>query len=284
LPRFSLVLFIVFVLLALATATYADETLDPSSLIGQAVGNANGATDAPTAVARSQPAAPAGHLVALDPGHSPSDTGAAAFQPDGTVLVERDLALRVALKTAALLRSAGYRVLLTRTADVDVNAFHADLNGDGVVNFHDELQARIDLVNAAGAEALVSIHFNGSADSSLRGTEVYYNPERTFGLANTRLASLLLDRLVRTLVRAGYLETVNRGLKLDTDFPGDDHFYLLGASNTHRIARGSQMPGAVAEALFVSNPFDAAWLRQENTLTALALGYSEAITTYFGGR
>src|SRR5262245_61725741 len=214
LRRFALFLFILLVSLALATATYADEPPVPSDLVGQAVASLHGAAEAPTEVARPQPAAAAGHLVALDPGHSPSDAGAAALQPDGSLLVERELALRVALKTAVLLRSAGYRVVLTRTTDADVNASHADLNGDGAVDFHDELQARIDLVNAAGAELLVSMHFNGSPDARLRGTEVYYNPERSFGLANIRLASLLLDRLVRALVRTGYVETVNRGLKL----------------------------------------------------------------------
>ncbi len=222
-----------------------------------------------------------GRIIALDPGHSPSDPGASALLPDGTLLREQDLTLQVAFKTAALLRQAGYRVVMTRTADVDVNTNHLDLNGDGVFDFHDELQARIDLLNASGAELFVSMHFNGSTDSSLHGTEVYYNPERTFGADNHRLATLVLDSLYRSLVRAGYSSTVNRGLKLDTDFPGDDHLFLLGASNSLRIARESRLPGVLAEALFLTNPLDAAWLSQQTTLDALAAGYSTAISQYF---
>jgi N-acetylmuramoyl-L-alanine amidase len=41
------------------------------------------------------------------------------------------------------------------------------------------------------------------------------------------------------------------------------------------------MPSALVEGLFLSNPQEAALLRQDSTLDALARGYAEGIRTYF---
>jgi N-acetylmuramoyl-L-alanine amidase len=43
------------------------------------------------------------------------------------------------------------------------------------------------------------------------------------------------------------------------------------------------MPSVLVEGLFLSNPREAALLRQESTLDALARGYAEGIRAYFAG-
>ena len=69
-------------------------------------------------------------LVVIDPGHGGTQIGAAHVFPGGPVLVEKDLNLTVALKTAELLRGAGRQVLLTRTADTQVNNPPRDVTGE----------------------------------------------------------------------------------------------------------------------------------------------------------
>lgn len=89
----------------------------------------------------SGPAEPAlSGVVALDPGHGGSNTGAAY----GGVR-EKDLNLSIAQRTASLLEAAGLTVVLTRTDDRDVGLYD-----------------RTDFAAARNADVFVSIHCNAS--------------------------------------------------------------------------------------------------------------------------
>lgn len=94
-------------------------------------------------------------------------------------LVEKDVNLRIALLLADMLIEEGYEVVLTRTGDSLVNTAGEDLNGDGKVTVEDDLQARVDLINASQADILLSIHHNGF-DSPMRGTSTYFCADRPF--------------------------------------------------------------------------------------------------------
>ena len=54
---------------------------------------------------------------------------------------------------------------------------------------HRDLAARAACANAAGAAALVSVHFNAFGDPSVGGTEAFYDSARTFSAENRRLAT-----------------------------------------------------------------------------------------------
>ena len=69
----------------------------------------------------------------------------------------------MATRLADLLRAAGLNVVQSRTADAQVNATK-DLTGDGKIALADDLQARVDAANAAKADILVAVHFNGIDD------------------------------------------------------------------------------------------------------------------------
>ncbi|HEX9015309.1 MAG TPA: LysM peptidoglycan-binding domain-containing protein, partial [Chloroflexota bacterium] len=90
-------------------------------------------------------------LVVLDPGHGGTEIGAAHIYPDGVAILEKDINLKIAMKTADLLRRAGRQVILTRTTDTQVNNPPKDLTGDGRMTLDDDLQARVDIANANGA-------------------------------------------------------------------------------------------------------------------------------------
>jgi len=220
----------------------------------------------------------AGKIVAVDPGHGGIETG--AVSPSG--LIEKNVNLKIALKLAALLRAGGYTPVLTRDSDRQVNTAGADLNGDGVVDNNDDLQARVDIANRAHADILVSIHNDSSSNPAVHGTRVYYSLGRPFVDRSIKLASALQTGIVGSLRAAGY-NALDEGI-------GDDeplqkpygHLFLLGPLSP-RVARASNMPGALGESLYLSNPVESALLARDDILTAIAKGYYDGINRYFAG-
>jgi N-acetylmuramoyl-L-alanine amidase len=208
-----------------------------------------------------QPLAPVD--VALDPGHSRADVGAA-----GGGLREYQLTFDLAHRVKAHLEAANLSVRLTRADDLPLTPLTNALATDQI---NAEQTARI----AAGgpARVFVSLHFNGGP-TSLHGTETYYNPERADDTSTTD--RVLADALQRNVVNAlaaevGY-SSVDRGVKSDlTAGKPYGHFFSL---------RGPE-PSALVENLFLSNPNDAAALRDDATLDALADGCVQGILEYF---
>jgi N-acetylmuramoyl-L-alanine amidase len=200
--------------------------------------------------------------VGLDPGHSDADVGAA-----GGGLREADLTLALALRIRPLLEAQGLRVALSRTDNRPLTAMS---HPDPTARTRLEQEARIAAV--APARIYVSVHFNGHPNSAIRGTETYYNGDN-FGPDSRRLAAALQAHVVGELRAAG-VDALDRGVKEDlTAGKPYGHFFSL---------RGPQ-PSALVEGLFLSNPQDAAALRQDGTLDALARGYAEGIRAYFAG-
>ncbi|MBI4321220.1 MAG: N-acetylmuramoyl-L-alanine amidase [Chloroflexi bacterium] len=231
-------------------------------------------TPAPTP---PEPARPRTRVIALDPGHGGPEPGASA-----PGLAEKDINLKIALRLTELLRAQGYEVVLTRDTD---RATTTEYKGGGYPGgVARDLQARVDIANAASADLFISIHNNGSGDPGQSGTEVWYNNQRPFAERNLALARLVQENLLGELVAIGY-RAVNRGIKNDSSFrifQGRPYnIYVLGPGTGGRPHVPTQMPGVLGESLFVSNAADAAMLRQERTLDAIAAGYRDAIIAYF---
>jgi N-acetylmuramoyl-L-alanine amidase len=102
-------------------------------------------------------------VIAIDPGHGGSDDG---MKNPRLGLKEKVYTLAVANELRPLLEKAGYRVVMTRTSDRNV-----------------ELPMRAEIANSQGADLFVSIHFNagGAGDTRTHGTEVF-----TFTLQSQR--------------------------------------------------------------------------------------------------
>jgi len=218
-------------------------------------------------------------IVTLDPGHGGTEIGTAHTFPDGTVLAEKDLNLRVVLRARDLLQQAGYQVVTTRTTDSPVNADKKDLTGDGKVTLSDDLQARIDIANKAGSDIFVSIHFNGSSDTSTNGTYVFYDPDQPYTARSKSLADLVDASLIKSMQDAGYRPS-NHGSARDTAVLEGDHYYLLSPKTTI-VPRPSTMPAIIGEGLFLTNDADANALRNNAVVEAIAQGYAAGIKAYF---
>ncbi|HEX8966441.1 MAG TPA: N-acetylmuramoyl-L-alanine amidase [Chloroflexota bacterium] len=217
--------------------------------------------------------------ITLDAGHGASEIGTSHTFADGTVLQEKELNLRVMLRVRDLLQQSGFQVNTTRTRDTAVNADKKDLTGDGKVTLSDDLQARVDAANNNGSDIFVSIHFNGISDPSVKGTYVFYDPDRPYSDRGKALADMVDAALTKSLKDAGYT-TVDHGATKDTSVLGGDHYYLL-SPKTDVVARPSTMPAIIGEALFLTNDDDANALRKDAIVEAVARGYLEGIKAYF---
>ncbi len=184
-------------------------------------------------------------LIAIDPGHGGNDPGAIN---NAYGLTESHLTLQLSMMVRDELRRLGWKVIMTREGDNEVG----DPGGDD----HQELQARCDVANAAGARLFVSIHINASTSSSLNGTTTYY-----YRQADKQFAQAVQAATV------GNDGIANDGVKREA-------FYVV----KHTI-----MPAVLVETAFLSNPHDATLLQQSAFLQRVAHGIVRGLMDYTGG-
>jgi N-acetylmuramoyl-L-alanine amidase len=177
------------------------------------------------------------------------------------------------------LQQAGYEVTITRTKDTQVNVDNRDLTGDGKADVSDDLQTRVDVANRARSDILVSVHFNGAADPNMKGTYIFWDPDRPFADRNRALAESIQAAMVKSLKDAGYV-TVDRGARTDTSVLAGGHYFLL-SPKTSIVSRSSEMPAVIGEPLFLTNSDDANAARTDGVVEAVARGYLEGIKAYF---
>ncbi len=233
-------------------------------------------------------------VVFLDPGHGGVDTGTIGTTTDGATVEEKNITLAIALQTADHLRADGIDVVLSRTDDSLPGSTPSDYSPDGKMLTPDgvlaDLQRRIDRANESGARVLLSIHLNGFTDPSVGGAETFYDPSRPFGDQNKRFATLVQNTLIANLRAKGY-DTPDRGVTSDEDLQteslgslaGDyNHLVLLGPAVPGRL-RPSEMPGALSEPLFLSNPPEATAVSQPDVQDLIATSYTQAIEAFLDG-
>ncbi len=214
-------------------------------------------------------------VVAIDPGHGGRYAGAVLHGPGGILLAEKEINLDIALRLADLLRQAGLQPVLTRDVDGEVNPNRDDLNANGRADEDDDLQARVDVANEAGAALFWSIHHNGLAASEVRGTSSFFCQHHSRGDEAQALCQLLQAHLLDALTQLGYSPR-DLGARDDAGLNKPyGHLFLAGPA-TPRVLRPSAMPTVVGEALFVTNPLEGELLARDDTRQALAQAYFQA--------
>ena len=196
------------------------------------------------------------YTVYIDPGHGGVDSGASY----GGVY-EKNLALSVANKLKANLIQLGYQVLMTRTADYNVD-------------FKTE---RSKMANQSNADLFISIHFNatGLASSNATGIETYwyqydpeYQPKINAAMHNdpTRLAeSEILANQVQASLISG-TGAVNRGVRRET----------------FAVLRETAIPAILVELGFMDNPSDLQKIKEDAYQTKLANALAQGIDNWYG--
>jgi N-acetylmuramoyl-L-alanine amidase len=203
-----------------------------------------------------------GQTVFIDPGHGGIDPGVVGAV-SGQQVLEKDATLAVAARLSDLLRADGYRVVMARTQDSTVLKLSSTDSVMGSLTAsaeHRDLAARAACANAAGAAALLSIHFDAFGDPSVAGTETFYDSARNFAPDSRRLAVDLQGALVSAL------STSDRGVWTDDQLAAPTltssgstygHLIELGPMSAGWVDNPSQMPGALVEPLFLTNPAEA---------------------------
>ena len=220
-----------------------------------------GAAIAPLA---PQAGAADGITIALDPGHGGSDPGASA-----NGLVEKDLTLAVGRALKAELETyQGVRVHMTREDDSRPSE-----------NISQDLSARVASSVAAGASALVSLHFNsGTAGSN--GAEVWYPNASSYNYSTHTQGAALATAIQNQLTSLGLTD---RGIKT-RDNPYYD--YPDGSTGDYyaisRHARLSNLTGIIVEHAFLTSASDAARLREPGFVQSLAMADAAGIAQALG--
>jgi N-acetylmuramoyl-L-alanine amidase len=230
--------------------------------------------------------------VFLDAGHGGVDPGGVGSTQDGRTIYEADATLPVELDTMALLRADGFRVVVSRTDDTTVLRLGpADESGQLLTlqGAHDDVAARDVCANDAKADLLVGIYFDaGTAAGGLTA----YDPDRPFSAASLRFATLLQTDVLAALNAQGW-DIPDDGVTADTQlgsFVGDassggiagaaasyDHLLLLGPAMAGFFSTPSQMPGAVIEPLYLTDPFEGTLAVGRHGQTVLARGIATAV-------
>lgn len=201
--------------------------------------------------------------VFIDAGHGGLDPGVVGTAAGGGQVLEKDVTLVVAERLTVLLREKGYRVVMARTQDTSVLKLAATDSNTGAITAdaeHRDLLARVACANASGAAVLVSIHFDGFVDPSVGGTETFYDNARTFSGASQVLASDLQSALVAQLGasdRGVWTDDKIAAPTLTTSGDSYGHLIELGPASAGWVDVPSQMPGALVEPLFLTNPTEA---------------------------
>ncbi len=197
-------------------------------------------------------AAPMGNrLTLIDPGHGGPDPGASS--PAG--MREKDLVLDIGLSLRDYLEDAGCTVLMTRESDHDLSATpDASLAERKRVDLH----RRSEIIEASGADVVISLHANAVPSSRWRGAQVFYRPDR--GPENERLARSIQQALV------DITGETDRDINITVDQ------YILAQT---------ELPAVNVEVGFLSNPRDAELLAEKLYRKKVAWAIHIGILRYF---
>ena len=197
----------------------------------------------------------AGLKIVLDPGHGGSDLGAMHHG-------QREAAVNLAIAQVLRprLEQLGASVLLTRDDDGSVLPPHA--------LERDELQARADIANRAGADLFVSIHADASEDPRLAGALTFFGPERGYPIIAGRSPRLVAQS--RLFARAMQRELVAASGQINLGIQSAP-FWTIGAAQT---------PAVLVEVGFLTNAGDARRLAQAAFRQRIAEGIARGIVAY----
>jgi N-acetylmuramoyl-L-alanine amidase len=226
----------------------------------------------------------------LDAGHGGRDPGAVGSAKSGNTIYEANETLAVELDTMAILHTAGFRVVVSRTRDTSVLRLGpGDVSGRAltVEGSHEDVLARDLCANDAHADVLVGIYFNAGAPYNA-GSVTGYDAARPFAADNLRLAKLLQADVLAAMNAQGWgipddgvQPDVGLGSALSSEALSYGHLVLLGPADPGYVSTPSRMPGALIEPLFVTDPFEGSIAASGHGQKVIAGALAKAIEQYF---
>jgi N-acetylmuramoyl-L-alanine amidase len=281
-----------------STAASASEA--PSPGIGEVI-------PAPGSTSTIYAPNPGAIVVAIDPGHGGClDWGVANTFRSGSDFSEKAMTLAIGLELKRALEAQGITVVMTRQTDEalagddypDLGCHgppFRDVNGDGEAGFdpegktrtHDELQARLDLVNLARADVLVSIHIN-SSNVEFAATQTYWTDETAWGpTATQRLAQLVQDGVVAAMDPVAAYDRQDRGISAVNYFIVAPPLFETTPERPDprkQPTRGALLPAILTEVGYITLAAEQDLLLSPAGQTAAAQGIADALASFLGAR
>lgn len=190
--------------------------------------------------------------ILLDPGHGGMDGGASSK----TGLLEKDINLKIGLKTKELLEREGYKILMTREEDKWLCTEGGTIRKRKL----EDLENRYKFKKESGCDMFISIHLNAFPQSKYYGAQVWYGENQS---------SKIMGRLLQKTFRES-LDNNNDRIEKP-------------ARNSYKILRDNgEIPAVLAECGFLSNPEEAAKLNDEAYQEKIAEVIVQAVNIYFG--
>ncbi len=255
---------------------------------------------------------PGAIVVAIDPGHGGClDWGVPDPGKRGPDFSEKTMTLAIGLELRRILEEQGVTAVMTRDADEalagdDYPALGCsgppfrDVNGDGQSGFdpegktrtRDELQARLDLVNLARADLLVSIHINSLTQNGvvfeIAATQTYYTDETPWGLTATQhLAQQIQDGVVAAMDPIASYERQDRGISAVNLFIVAPPLFVTTPERPDPVMqprRGALAPAVLTEVGSITLAVEQDLLLSPDGQAAAAGGIASALGAYFADR
>ncbi|RNA66238.1 N-acetylmuramoyl-L-alanine amidase CwlD [Alteribacter keqinensis] len=190
-----------------------------------------------------------GKVIVLDPGHGGIDGGASSRAGD----LEKDIALQITFILRDYLQESGALVLMTREGDHDLAA-------DGTKRIRsrkvEDLKRRVELINGSDADLFISLHLNAIPTPKWRGAQTFYNRA-------VEKSDVLAKQIQAEIIRN--LENTSRDAR---------------PINSVYLMQQAEIPGALVEVGFLSNPTEAELLKTKDYQQSVAASIYEGILRY----
>ncbi|MBR2447581.1 MAG: N-acetylmuramoyl-L-alanine amidase [Clostridia bacterium] len=191
------------------------------------------------------------NIVFANASHGGFDGGAVAG--DGTV--EKDINLNISLTLAKFLKQNGFRVIMTREADVSTEDTESPQIASKKKN---DLKNRLKLMSDYPDAVFVSIHLNKFTTSSAFGPQVFYSKSDE--------SAVLADKIQKAIVSLIQ--------------PDNTRVNKQATSSTYLLYNAT-VPAVLVECGFLSNASELALLKQPDYQNKMAFSIYTGILEYF---
>lgn len=224
-------------------------------------------------------------VVVIDPGHGGKFPGA-----HYAGIKEKDLTLTVALKLGKLIEAGmpGVKVVYTRKTDKHLDE---DLVKD--------LQARADIANSNRGNLFLSIHVNAARSAAAKGVETLvmgetpkeqrYNEEALIASNREEYVDLVDDEEGTAAMKRAYIQNMQFSYGqysmafarcIQDNYKKSERHVRKIKPQLLRVLYATNMPCALTEIGFMSNPQEAAYMKSEKGQNEIARSLYNAVKEY----
>ena len=190
-------------------------------------------------------------MVVLDAGHGFPDEGAES----SSGVTEASINLVITKKVQTLLEQSGCNVILTRSDEKGIYDLNASTIREKKVS---DIKNRVKIGNESSADVFISIHLNKIPQSQYYGWQAFFK-------ANNEKSEILAKSLQEELNTSIQRENKREALKISGKY----------------IIEHVEIPIAIVECGFLSNPEEVQLLQQDEYQNKIAWGIYNGIMDYF---